>query len=185
VVYSDPASDYDGPLVVFSAPYPVGPWLGYGFDWPYRRVWIGPWHRGWNRSIDTRVGQPWLPNPNRPHAYSIAQSESIPRPQTAAPTVRTLSDSHLTRAPSAGRYSEPVIRGSGNDTFGGYERGSTARESSYRGQASRQAPERFEQSAPRESRSSGYEGTGGESHDMGGHGGGGGSGGGGGGHVGH
>ncbi len=48
VVYVDrPVAE---PLVYFSPPYVVGPWLDYDCDWYHHRVCYGDWHRGWDYS---------------------------------------------------------------------------------------------------------------------------------------
>lgn len=40
------------PLVYFSQPYGVGPWLDYDCDWHHRRLYRGEWSRGWDYHRD-------------------------------------------------------------------------------------------------------------------------------------
>jgi hypothetical protein len=59
----DPDAVYDegGPMLVFSAGYQVGPWLGYECDWVGFGIRVGVWHPGWD----------W----RRPHFAARAASE--------------------------------------------------------------------------------------------------------------
>ncbi len=38
------------PVVAFSEPYVVGPWMRYDVDWHHRHLYWGDWHRGWDYS---------------------------------------------------------------------------------------------------------------------------------------
>jgi len=40
---------FGGPVITFSAPFPIGVWLSYDFDWRHRRIYYHGWSegRGW------------------------------------------------------------------------------------------------------------------------------------------
>ncbi len=162
---------YSGPFLSFGIGFPVGAWLGYQCDWDDFGIWVGPWSPGWGYRRDWRNPanegnhfHAWRPDPRRSRevvrAYYRPESRLpragfVPgfRAQTARPSeARGLVNNHAPNVrPVADR---PDFRGRGvvaprtpspaprSPLFGGYGRGTTTRDSSGRGQASRAAPVR-------------------------------------------
>jgi Protein of unknown function (DUF3300) len=48
VVYAQPYSQEDGPVLTFGAGFAVGSWLNYDCDWDRRNIYVGQWRPGWN-----------------------------------------------------------------------------------------------------------------------------------------
>jgi hypothetical protein len=168
VVYDVPEG-YAGPFITFGVGFPVGPWLGFECNWDSFGIWVGPWRPGWayrrdwndphfgGRRFhpDPRVGHElvrnfYRPGGNLPAPRLIAGARGPAPRETnagfrpgAAPAPRPRLDE--TRPDYRGygggvaRPSTPAPRG---DLFGGYNRGTQARDFSDRGHASRQAPVR-------------------------------------------
>lgn len=162
LVYGDEGG---GPgLIDYGIGYPMGPWLDYDLNWDTFGIWIGgPWHRGWDWGHPGwrmhGPGRPWRPGPrthygsggwfgvNRPASFGHWPAGAHAVSHVAAPSVRAPAY----RPPERGWSPAAEPRGG---VFGGYSRGSDARASSERGQASRgfSAPMR---SAPSPSRGGG------------------------------
>lgn len=166
VVYETP-DEYDGPLITFSAGYPVGAWLSYQCNWDDFGIWVGPWQRGWDYRRDwAHPGaggwHAWRPDPRRsrevvrnfyrpggrlPSAGFVAGYRAPVRrpglaPRSAGPAVGFRPDSHPDyrgRQVQAPRSAAPAPS---SQLFGGYNRGTQTREFSNRGQGSRAAPVR-------------------------------------------
>jgi hypothetical protein len=166
VVYDVPEG-YEGPFITFGVGYPVGAWLGFECDWDSFGIWFGPWRPGWAYRRDWRDshwgGRQWRPEPRRgfepsrehrppsenpPSPRPIAGARGTARPVGAAqrPAGRPVAVQEPSRpdyrgyAPAkAASPSSPAPSGS---LFGGYGRGTQARDYSARGQESRQAPVR-------------------------------------------
>jgi uncharacterized protein DUF3300 len=181
VVYDVPEGDV-GPYISFGVGFPVGVWLGYQCNWDDFGIWVGPWQRGWAYRRDWNgYGGRWHPDPRAGHALVrnyFRPGGSLPAPRLiagahgpvlrgsapafsrgAAPMARpTLEQSHADYRGygngAVARPSTPAPRGS---LFGGYDRGTRARDFSNRGQKSRQAPVRSApaRSAPERSSSPG------------------------------
>ncbi|HEY1793085.1 MAG TPA: DUF3300 domain-containing protein [Opitutaceae bacterium] len=169
-VYDAPSGD-EGPLVTFDAGYPVGAWLGYECDWDDFGIWVGAWQPGWAYRRDWRDprggGARWHPDARAGHSLVRAYfrpSASIPAPHViAGARVAAHGRPAPQRAPARaapGPAPRPVYRGYGDASkpsgpapapslYGGYGRGTQARDYSARGRASRGAPVRS--SAPRAS----------------------------------
>jgi len=159
VVYDVPEG-YDGPFITYGIGYPVGAWLGYECDWDDFGIWIGPWRPGWGYNRDWRDphfgGSRWRPDARGGHALM----QGYYRPSGAIPSPRLTSGarSRVGGSSPGGRgsvtitHSQPDYRGYGapapatrapaSPVFGGYGRGTQAREYSNRGNASRQSPVR-------------------------------------------
>ena len=87
VVYVTPAYAYAGPIITFSAGYPVGPWLGFQCNWFAFGVWVGPWTPGvwyypqayWGRPVVVVAGGrrwgAWSP----PHRVYVAANQDFAR----------------------------------------------------------------------------------------------------------
>jgi hypothetical protein len=166
----DPPAGYDGPFVTFSAGYPVGDWLDYECDWDDFGVWVGVWQpewhytRGWLRPAGGGgAGHAWRPAPGssrkRMHPNPPASAYPRPRPMAGSPSLPHPAGAGLS-APAPRQASLPDVRGwndssapapaakpanrgvpaAQGELFGGYNRGSVARDYSSRGEASRQAP---------------------------------------------
>lgn len=173
-VYDVPEG-YSGPLITFDAGYPVGPWLGFECDWDDFGIWAGPWHPGWDYRRDWRGGYGgarWRPDAYRGHQLVrnfYRPGGEVPSPHMiagariqgpggsvgfrAAAGERGESHGSVTITHSAppdyrGYDREPPRPSSPAPSalFGGYSRGSQARDYSNRGFESRQAPVR--RSAP-------------------------------------
>lgn len=163
VVYDVP-DGYSGPFLTFGVGYPVGPWLGFECDWDDFGIWAGPWHPGWGYRRDWRDphwgGSRWRIDPARGHAlvrnfYRPGGGFAAPRPMAGArgPAGRpgevrggggrgSVTITHSApdyRGYAAPRTAEPSHA---SPLFGGYSRGTQARDYSNRGHASRQAPVR-------------------------------------------
>jgi hypothetical protein len=159
VVYDVPEG-YAGPFITFGVGFPVGAWLGFDVDWDNFGIWRGPWHRGWAYRRDWNGGERWRPDPRRGHVLErnfYRPGGNVPSPRliagahgpvlrqqpggfhpAAAPHVEARPDYRGFAGPVA-RPSTPAPRGS---AFGGYDRGTQARDFSNRGRTSRQAPVR-------------------------------------------
>jgi hypothetical protein len=164
VVYDVPEG-YAGPFITFGVGYPVGVWLGYECNWDSFGIWVGPWRPGWGYRRDWNDphfgGSRWHPDPRGGHALVrnfyrpggnlpaprlIAGTRgSAPRQQGAgfhpsgAPVVQSRQDFRGYGGTGMAQPSSPAPRGT---LFGGYNRGTQARDFSTRGQSSRQAPVR-------------------------------------------
>jgi|SRR5580658_9337437 hypothetical protein len=170
VVYDVPEG-YDGPFITFGVGFPVGVWLGYQCNWDAFGIWVGPWQPGWAYRRDWSGGGGWHPDPRAGHALVrsyyrpaggvptprvVAGARGpAPRPQAAAyhaspaPAVQARQNYQAgadyrgyggaPAGPAVARPSTPAPRGA---LFGGYNRGTQARDFSARGQSSRQAPVR-------------------------------------------
>jgi hypothetical protein len=161
VVYDVPAG-YDGPFITFGVGFPVGAWLGYQCDWDSFGIWVGPWSPGWGYRRDWSGGSRWRPDPRSGHALVrgyYRPGGDLPAPRVVAgargPAPRQQGTAfHARPAPAVearpdyrgyggasevARPSTPAPRGT---LFGGYNRGTQARDYSTRGRASRQAPVR-------------------------------------------
>ena len=168
-VYDEGYGD-EGPLITFGPAYPVGPWLDYGIDWRHRGVYRGDWRggdyrgRGGAGNAGIANASPWYPDPNRARevrsqgrGYAAVSRPkalpgvTIPHGTRAAgnlsrPAGRDFTGWSRPAVPEAqGRLAapaevshEPAPQGGG--LFNEYRRGSDARESSARGQLSRQPP---------------------------------------------
>jgi hypothetical protein len=163
IVYDVPAGDV-GPYVSFGVGFPVGAWLGFECDWDDFGIWAGPWRPGWGYRRDWNDphfrGSRWHPDPRRGHALVrnfYRPGGSLPAPRliagTHGPELRQQngaprSGAHASRptldyrgysGAAVSRPSTPAPKGA---LFGGYDRGTQARDFSNRGQTSRQAPVR-------------------------------------------
>jgi hypothetical protein len=150
-----------GPPLAFSDGWPVGVWLGFECDWAGWGIRTGAWHPGWDWRRDHfngGEGRQWRPDPGRVrefHQNFAGGRPNIPspRPMARAPVVAHRPGQNFA-PPVARPYSRPDVRGwdQGRPAavaprpaapqgalFGGYGRGSTARDSSNRGQQSRQS----------------------------------------------
>ena len=165
VVYDVPEGD-EGPFITFGVGYPVGAWLGYQCDWDSFGIWVGPWRPGWGYRRDWSGGGRWQPDARAGHALVrgyYRPGGNVPAPRALAgargPVLRQQGAAfHASPAPAV--QARPDYRGyAGNANasagmarpatpaptgalFGGYARGTQARDFSTRGQASRQAPVR-------------------------------------------
>lgn len=160
VIYYPRPYGYVGPYWTFSIGWVVGPWLIYDCDWHYRRLWVRDWHPGWTYRRGWR--SPWFYDHPRPRYEHHWHERDIPRPAPhpstpqvpkrgpaggphsgdivdPAPKQQTTIKGWSTpeRAPSAPVVLPKERKGS---AFGGYDRGSDARDASTRGSVSRQAP---------------------------------------------
>jgi len=164
IVYETPVG-YDGPFIAFGLGFPVGAWLGYECDWDDFGIWVGPWSRGWAYRREWR--QPglggnswraWQPDPRRSREviHNFYRPEGrLPSPRVIAgyraPVRRPTETPHVAmpRAPAGPDYRgraiaapRPSSPAPSSPLFGGYNRGTQARDFSNRGQASRTAPVR-------------------------------------------
>jgi Protein of unknown function (DUF3300) len=159
VVYE--SDDGPGPFVTFSAGFPVGVWLGYECNWDDFGIWIAPWHPGWAYRRDwlhPGAGSArWRVDPRRGH--ELVRNYFRPERTAAAPRFGA-SVSGAARAPNPGSrpaaapapfrpdyrgYSgapRPSTPAPAGPVFGGYDRGTQARDYSNRGYTSRQEPVR-------------------------------------------
>lgn len=171
IVYESPVG-YAGPFVTFGIGYPAGAWLGYECDWDDFGIWMGPWRSGWaygrpwqHPGSGANSWRAWQPDPGR----SRLIVRNFYRPEGRLPTPRVMAGyrgpssrtslaprSAVSRAPSRPDYRgravqapRPSSPAPSSRLFGGYSRGTQARDFSSRGQASRSAPVR----APSPSRS--------------------------------
>jgi hypothetical protein len=168
VVYDAPEG-YAGPYLTFGVGYPVGAWLGFECNWDDYGIWVGPWHPGWAYRRDWRDphfgGARWHPDPRAGHAlvrnyYRPGGNLPSPRVMAGARGPARAAGPRPGPAPRA-QASRPDYRGYGGGAprpstpaprgqlFGGYNRGTQARDFSNRGQTSRQAPVRRAAPAPR------------------------------------
>jgi hypothetical protein len=168
VVYDVPEGD-EGPYVTFDAGYPVGAWLGFDLDWDNFGVWYGPWRPGWAYRHDWSGGRRWQPDPRAGHALVRSYYHpggSLPAPRviagTRGPVLRQQGSVAFHTSPAPAVQARPDFRGYGGtghvaapgagvrpstpapsgSLFGGYNRGTQARDYSTRGRTSRQAPVR-------------------------------------------
>ena len=168
IVYDVPEG-YTGPFLTFGVGYPAGAWLGFECDWDDFGIWAGPWHRGWDYRRDWRDsrggGRAWHPDPRRGHDlvrdhYRPAGNPPAPRtvagiraPGRAAGPAARPETRPVARPAAAPAQSRPDYRGynpaarpatpaPASPLFGGYTRGTQARDNSARGHASQQAPVR-------------------------------------------
>ena len=148
VVYEMPVG-YAGPFVTFGVGFPVGAWLGYQCDWDDFGIWVGPWNRGWDYRREWRhpgsggnSWRAWRPDPRR----SRDLVRNFYRPDARPPSPRVMAGYHGPARPDfRGRTlatPRPSSPAPASPLFGGYNRGTQARESSSRGQTSRSAPVR-------------------------------------------
>ncbi len=161
VVYES-SMDYDGPLITFSAGYPVGAWLSYQCDWDDFGIWIGPWERGWayrREWLHPGAWHAWRPDPRR--SREVVRNFYRPAGRLPSPGFAPGFHAPVRRpgaAPVAPRPARPAVaihpdyRGRevqvprpgspapSSQLFGGYNRGTQTREFSNRGQGSRAAP---------------------------------------------
>jgi hypothetical protein len=177
----DGGSGNAGPWLTFGTGYAEGPWLGYDLDWDNYGIWVGGWHPGWDYrhpqwrggARGAEFGHRWEPRPGQPFGSSYAgrSREPIVHPQPFAaagqrrPPERARSPGFGMRPgearqaprpsarPDLRGYPSPAPRAPAPTTvYGGYNRGSDARQASQRGQASRQesrpAPQRASPSQP-------------------------------------
>ena len=163
IVYETPVG-YGGPYLTFGVGFPVGVWLGYQCDWDDYGIWVGPWSRGWGYRRDWQHSgyggnwHAWRPDPRRsrevvrnyyrpdgrvPSPGVIRGYRGPVRAPSASPRVANFPAANRPdyrgRAVSAPRPSSPAPS---SNLFGGYSRGTQAREFSNRGQSSRSAPVR-------------------------------------------
>jgi hypothetical protein len=162
VVYDVPEG-YAGPFISFGVGFPVGVWLGYQCDWDSFGIWVGPWRPGWAYRRDWNGGRRWQPDPRAGHALVRSYYRpggNLPAPRMVAGArgpVQARQASGFRASPAPAR---PDFRGYGGPAggsaemarpatpaprgalFGGYDRGTQARDFSTRGQTSRQAPVR-------------------------------------------
>jgi hypothetical protein len=164
VVYDVPEGDA-GPYISFGVGYPVGDWLGYQLNWDTFGVWYGPWRPGWAYRHDWNGGRRWQPDPRRGHALVrnyYRPGGNLPAPRVIAGTrgpVLRQQGSTFRSSPAPAVQARQDFRGYGatgygaaaprpsshapsGALFGGYNRGTQARDFSTRGQTSRQAPVR-------------------------------------------
>jgi hypothetical protein len=167
VVYDVPEG-YAGPFITFGVGFPVGAWLGFECNWDDFGIWAGPWRPGWDYRRDWRDahngGHRFHPDPRAGHALVrnfYRPGGNVPAPRLIAgargPEVRGPNPGFHPGATPAPRprldQSRPDFRGYGSgpvarpstpapkgELFGGYNRGTQARDYSSRGQTSRQAP---------------------------------------------
>jgi len=91
VFAGNPYDGYGGPYLTFGIGYPVGFWLGYGFDWDRHALWFGDWRNwhnggGWGHPVfpgqrgyvSAAYDHPWRPSANAP------QARRTPRPRGGA-----------------------------------------------------------------------------------------------------
>jgi len=175
-VYDVPEG-YAGPFITFGVGYPVGAWLGYQCDWDGFGIWVGPWHPGWAYRRDWNDpnfgGRRWHPDSRAGHELVrdyYRPGGSLPAPRLiagargpvlrgtdagfragAAPLPRPRLDLSRPdyRGYGAGEVARPSTPAPRGELFGGYNRGTQARDFSSRGQTSRQAPVRRASPAPR------------------------------------
>jgi hypothetical protein len=166
VVYDVPEG-YGGPFITFGVGFPVGGWLGYQCDWDSYGIWVGPWSRGWGYRRDWSGGSRWHPDPRAGHALVrgyYRPGGSVPSPRVFAGARGPAPRPQASRFRASPGPARPDYRGYGGTPggsavqarpstpaprgalFGGYDRGTQARDFSTRGHASRQAPVR--QAAP-------------------------------------
>jgi len=123
VFVEDPYYGYYGPYMTFGVGFPIGFWLGYGFDWGHGAIWFGNWHNwynhgGWNHPVfpgqhgyiaAANAGQ-WRPSANVQVRASVSLETTAvrPRPMSGAPrapdprtSVRTLVSPPRISMPSA------------------------------------------------------------------------------------
>jgi hypothetical protein len=165
VVYDVPEG-YAGPFITFGVGFPVGPWLGYECNWDSFGIWVGPWQRGWGYRHDWNGGRRFHPDARVGHELVrnfYRPGGNLPSPRLIAgargPVLRGATPGfHAGSAPLPRPrldQSRPDFRGYGSgavahpstpaprgELFGGYNRGTQARDFSNRGQSSRQAPVR-------------------------------------------
>ncbi|HXA14116.1 MAG TPA: DUF3300 domain-containing protein [Opitutaceae bacterium] len=165
----DAAYDEGGPVLTFGVGFPVGVWLGYECDWAGYGIHVGAWHPGWDwrqRHFTGGDDRRWQPDRDRArdfHQDFNRERPSIPspRPMRGAPAIAHRPGQNFTPAVQA-RGSRPDVTGWGStsrtvpnqsrpaavaprpparqgELFGGYNRGSTTRDFSNRGQQSRQS----------------------------------------------
>jgi hypothetical protein len=157
-----------GPLLVFSAGYQVGPWLGYECDWVGFGIRVGVWHPGWDwrrHHFNGDAGRQWRADPRRErelHQNFDRARSNIPRPRPmagapagphrpsenfapAAPRENSRPDTKgrdLPERPSPNqtRPAAPAPKPSGppREWPGGDNRSSGAHDSNNRGQENRQ-----------------------------------------------
>ena len=157
------------PAVTFDAGYPAGAWLGFELDWDDFGIFAAPWRPGWayRRDWDDphSGGRRWRPDPQRGRQLVRSYYRPggrLPAPRPAEPvrtgTVRGADARPPARepgreavrrpAPAPARdfrgYAAPADRppAPAPSLYGGYSRGTDARDYSNRGRASRQAPVR-------------------------------------------
>lgn len=161
-VYDDSGAS-DGPYLTFGVGYPVGPWLGFECDWDNFGIWFGPWQRGWAYRRDWRNpgwgGSRWHVDPARGHELvrnyyrpegGLPRARPIPGARIVARPAGAGSRAGLVAAPSRPDYRgwnqaaqpRPSTPAPSSPLFGGYTRGTQARDFSNRGHTSRQAPVR-------------------------------------------
>jgi hypothetical protein len=95
-----------GPLLVFSAGYQVGPWLGYECDWVGYGVWVGVWHPGWDwrqRHFNGHNDRQWRADPRRVRELRqnfdrARPSIPSPRPMAGAPAIEHRPGQNFTPA---------------------------------------------------------------------------------------
>jgi len=94
VFAGNPYDGYGGPYLTFGIGYPVGFWLGYGFDWDRHALWFGDWRNwhnggGWGHPVfpgqrgyvSAAYDHPWRPSANAPQArFSLSEHAAIARP---------------------------------------------------------------------------------------------------------
>lgn len=102
VVFVDgPYYGYGGPYLTFGMGFPVGFWLGYGFDWGHRAFWHGDWRNwhnegGWGHPIfpgqrgyiDAAGAGQWHAPANAPQARDSSSEHAAfarPGPMPGAP----------------------------------------------------------------------------------------------------
>jgi hypothetical protein len=162
VMYDVPEG-YAGPFMTFGPGYPAGIWLGYECNWDDFGVWVGPWRSGWGYRRDWNDsrsgGGRWHPDPRRGHDlvrdhFRPGGNLPAPRPFAGArspsrgvnPGIRPSVVQAQSRPDYRGYGGGAIVRPSSpapsGSVFGGYSRGTQARDNSARGHASRQAPVR-------------------------------------------
>jgi len=172
-VYDDSGGGDAGSYVTFGVGYPVGAWLGFQCDWDDFGIWYGPWRPGWGYRRDWQNsgwgGRRWHADAARGHALVRAYY----RPGAGLPHPNVISGARVQfragaqRSGIEVRQSAPDYRGRGETAaprpaspaptsplFGGYSRGSQARDNSSRGRMSRQSPVRAPSRAPSGGRAS-------------------------------
>ena len=169
VVYDVPEG-YSGPYLSFGVGYPAGAWLGFECDWDDFGIWAGPWRPGWAYRRDWRdsrwEGRPWHPDARGGHEtvrdrYRPAGNMPAPRPVAGArgpvrvmnPGSRSLVEPPRSRPDyrgyGPGSVERPSAPAPASPLFGGYGRGTQARDNSARGHTSQKAPVRSSAPASR------------------------------------
>jgi hypothetical protein len=122
--------------ITYGAPYPVGAWLSFGFDWRGGSVWVGDWHSwhdggGWRRAEFVggygaggmhRWGFPEdRPRPQFGFNAQARWQHAAPAPMRAMPDARPYAGSGQLRS-NPGTLHAAVIEGRPSGAFRGPEK---------------------------------------------------------------